>query len=579
MNIKKPLSVILTMVLTVELVACGGGGGDSAPANDPSQFSFISPENQQPAALQNTLNSSINVGNNINLLAESQPQGLGFNVNNIASHAASLGIDHINAYAITYNTPGVNPQTNSADINREVSGLILVPMQANGSIINNIKGMVVFYHPTELAKNSVPSCLTSALVRNTPSYCNNPQAGEGGDAYFQQLSAVYAAAGYIVIAPDYIGEGIDNNILHPYVLYPKANADSGLYMIGPARALLAQKNLLAASVPLDLFITGFSEGGAYALNASKEAQTALNSYLSGQNVNLKITAPAEGAYDVPEQMEFSLADLMDGVTYCGLSDTTPITPISCNDLSDPLALNSWNIGYSAAATGAKPTLVALALTTLGYYGLGNNNAAYESIMSPGFFNIPLNPSQSSPTVTLVQLLTSPSYTSSQIANLISNNAFLQINSENQLPYGGQNFSNSPQEQNNSISVFLNPNALNDPSVSNILKAASTYNWTTNSPINFIHLQYDSVVAMKNYDVAYPYMSQVAAPNLVTQTIIQNASIADADQCQKSDSQIFCQPSSLFPGVNIPIDHSANTLVYIGALCAFEHSQGFNNICS
>lgn len=576
MNFKKFIYATLAVVLTIGLAACGGSGGDSGTPNQTTQYGQLGvvtqldfhDVNQQqpniPSALQAGLSTAINTGNNIALLADSQPAGLGFTVGNIASNAASMDIDHINAYAITYNTPGVAPQTNPADVSREVSGLVLVPTQASGSIINNPKGIIVVYHQTEFAKNSVPSCLTSALITNTPGYCNNPQhdSGADGDNYFWQLGAVYAAAGYIVVAPDYIGEGIDNSIVHPYVLYPQVDADSGLYMVGAARTLLAQENFLPKSVPLNLFITGFSEGGAYALNASQQAQTQLSSYLASQNVNLIITAPAEGAYDVLAQMQFSFADLMDGVTYCGLNGTTP------NPCNPPYTLtkNFWKIGSTEDAAFAKPLLIALSLTTMGYYALNNNSVLYQLLMKPSFFNVP----NASPAVTLAQLFSSPAYSNLQIAGLVTNDGYSQMN--NGLPYGG---GLSASGQNNSISAFTSTSIQSNPLVTKMLTAANTYQWTTTSPIDFIHLNYDSVVAIANYDTAYQYMSS----NLVSQTTIANDSIANTDCQTSSNPQIFCQasPSS---NVNIPIDHDgAGPFMYIGALCAFEHAQGFTNICS
>ena len=125
----------------------------------------------------------------------------------------------VSAYAIEYKTPGQNATTNTNQISRTASGLIIVP---NGV---TPRGVVVYFHPTTWGKNQVPSCLgplaSGNVSSNIPSYCNVTALDSTGAGTFAMLSAVYAARGFVVIAPDYVGQGLDYDNVHPYVSIPR----------------------------------------------------------------------------------------------------------------------------------------------------------------------------------------------------------------------------------------------------------------------------------------------------------------------------------------------------------------------
>ena len=192
----------------------------------------------------------------------------------------SLGITGANLYQITYNTQG-QPYyySGGAVTNETVSGLVVMPQ---GIAAESIKGIVLFYHGTAFSKNGVPS------MQDT------------GTQY--TLASIYASQGYIAIAPDYVGQGINAGVMHPYVLYAQTNALSGLNMLTATRQFLAQNNLVAESKSLNLYLTSYSEGGAYAVWGSRLLQNENASILAKNNLNLKLTVGISGAYDLSGSM-------------------------------------------------------------------------------------------------------------------------------------------------------------------------------------------------------------------------------------------------------------------------------------
>ena len=145
----------------------------------------------------------------------------------------------VNNYTILYSTPGVLAE------NREVSGGVIIP----NIPASQLKGVVIYYHETEVAKSEVPSCFHNSQATNY--YCSSNDTQTYGEA----LGGIIAAQGYIVIMPDYIGLGYDNKVMHPYVLYPEVNALSGLYMLQAANTML---NKLGYSIKnKNLYLTGY----------------------------------------------------------------------------------------------------------------------------------------------------------------------------------------------------------------------------------------------------------------------------------------------------------------------------------
>ncbi len=99
----------------------------------------------------------------------------------------------------------------------------------------------------------------------------------------------FSSAGYIVLAPDYIGFGESANEFHPWLL-PEPGAEAVVGIINSAKDLLDQYNV---NYENKIFITGFSEGANIVLGAQRRIEQN-----PGLNINLIASSPASGAYDM-----------------------------------------------------------------------------------------------------------------------------------------------------------------------------------------------------------------------------------------------------------------------------------------
>jgi len=469
----------------------------------------------------------------------------------------------VDSYHILYNTPGVNYINDSADFVHNVSGLVLVPKIP----ANQIKGIILYYHGTESAKNSVPSCtpnsdFTRASATNY-SYCN-VNAENFNQNYTIKLGAVFAAQGYIVFAPDYIGLGNDNQVIHPYVVYPEINALSGIYGLQAVKNLLDEKDILE-KIDYKVFIGGYSEGGAYALKTSELLQYKNKDILDKNRLILAATAPAEGAYSLSDvQMNFEFDDLTDGLTnvkpeyadYVNQKKDKFIEYLP--EKGDPTSVrltdyqinnNPWHIGSSLMASAAKSYLISYALTSYGYFSLHNLASGYDQMMPRQFWNnisIFNDKNQKIKEVNLVQFYNSTAFTSNDIINIINQtrtqkhggqlynpnedltiNLFLQGHiapdsdaAKFPITIKAEKLQAIGTGRNNSAAAFVHDNIRNLPLFKKSMENADTFKWKTQSPISFISCDYDSVVPSKNTDTAYKYMSDNSA-ELVNSIKINN----------------------------------------------------------
>lgn len=109
-----------------------------------------------------------------------------FNADNIGK---ALDITSIKFLSLTYPS---HIKFKRQDLNTETSGLLIIPKIGKNYIsYNKIKGVVLYFHPTAFDKSGVPSM----------NYHDNRTKQD------TLYAAIYAAQGYIVVAPDYIGQG------------------------------------------------------------------------------------------------------------------------------------------------------------------------------------------------------------------------------------------------------------------------------------------------------------------------------------------------------------------------------------
>ncbi len=155
---------------------------------------------------------------------------------------------------------------NAKGVRTNLTGAIAMPQDGAP------KGLVVFCHGTMQDRKTAPSRFT----------------GSQENSETETAVLAFAADGYAVVMPDYIGLGDDKGA-HPYPL-SVVNARSAIDIIPAARELARRQKY---SIGSNLFMTGYSEGGGIAMAAAKALQN-----MPGADHKLTASAPASGPYDL-----------------------------------------------------------------------------------------------------------------------------------------------------------------------------------------------------------------------------------------------------------------------------------------
>jgi acetyl esterase/lipase len=160
--------------------------------------------------------------------------------------AVFLPVCSVDVYHIEYETVGGQGEASTA------SGALMVPRGLSSSCLGS-RPVVLYAHGTTTDKSYNIGHLSGAS--NTEGVL---------------LAAVFAAFGYIVVAPNYAGYDISSLPYHPYLV---ANQQSEEMMNALAAARTALPEVLA-SADSKLFVTGYSQGGYVALATVRAMQAA-----------------------------------------------------------------------------------------------------------------------------------------------------------------------------------------------------------------------------------------------------------------------------------------------------------------
>ncbi|MBL4754900.1 MAG: hypothetical protein JKY52_15050 [Flavobacteriales bacterium] len=175
---------------------------------------------------------------------------------------ANNGID---VYRILYQMPDVKRKPT------QVSGLILVPQGSTQPL-----PLLSYQHGTNLAKEDAPS------ISFEREYA---------------IAMIFAADGYAVTMPDYLGLGLSAGF-HPY-MHAITEADA---VIGLIRSVTANASEFGIELNKELYLTGYSQGG----HATMAAQMVLERDFSDE-FTVTASAPMSGVYDMSGvQTEFVL---------------------------------------------------------------------------------------------------------------------------------------------------------------------------------------------------------------------------------------------------------------------------------
>ena len=169
----------------------------------------------------------------------------------------------VDVYHLQYETVGGQGEATTA------SGALMVPGGSDPSC-QGARPIVLYAHGTSTQQSYDIASLTGT-------------SGNVNDEAVL-LAAVFAAQGYIVVAPNYAGYDTSTLSYHPYLVADQQAHD----MMDALTAARSALSALGASGGSKLFITGYSQGGYVALATLRAMQTA------GQTVTA--AAPMSGPY-------------------------------------------------------------------------------------------------------------------------------------------------------------------------------------------------------------------------------------------------------------------------------------------
>jgi alpha/beta superfamily hydrolase len=171
----------------------------------------------------------------------------------------ACGVDF---YHIEYNTTGGAGEATTA------SGALLVPTGAAGC--SGPRPIVLYAHATQTDKTA-----NLADITNT----NNTEGA--------LIAAMFAAQGYIVVAPNYAGYDTSTLPYHPFINGDQQSKDM-IDALTAGRTALPHVSGAVTSDNGKLFITGYSQGGYVAMATHKALQAA--------GMPVTASAPMSGAY-------------------------------------------------------------------------------------------------------------------------------------------------------------------------------------------------------------------------------------------------------------------------------------------
>lgn len=354
---------------------------------------------------------------------------------------AKLGIESVVGYKVKYTTVDYYGKPH------EVSGSILIPQTKE-----KLKGVVIAYHHTVLDKNNAPSNFRRDFFHQS-----------------EMLAGAMSAAGYVVVMPDYIGIGVNESSVHPYIIYPEVNALSGIYMLKLIDKVDKSIKYQLINNKVPVYLTGYSEGSSYAVWANKILQDNPE-FLAKNNYTLRRAAPISGAYN--------------------LSKATFSSLLSSNE-------SELDFQEGLLQSVIRPGLTANVLVSYNTYE-AKQDESY--IFSAKFANYP----------------ESQNYVYNIIQNPESGTELKKYEAlyKRAKKAGYMNDGNSVVPLINTVLLENNSQLIKR------FESADIYNWHSNTPIDFITLQQDIVVTELNSYTAYVAMKKHQNSE-VSLTIIPN----------------------------------------------------------
>jgi len=382
----------------------------------------------------------------------SQPGTGFFDLNNKPILNNPVGVTDVSFQALEYDTTVPLPGGNQTF---HVSGGLLTPDGINKS---QVKGVLVYFHGTTFNNSQVPSHYE-------------------GNVETALMAEVFASQGYIVVMPDYVGQGVDFQDVHPYVLYPKVSAQTATDMLTAVRPLLvARYGFLPGDPALKLFSVGYSEGGSYSLWFNQ--YLASNPSLLDSFYRLTHSVGMEGAY--------STSVVTFGYLFENVSKDSG---------------NNFNIQTQAITNVVKPLLSADAFLSYAAYNLASD---FGSVFNQGFFDMKatLPVRQSECNINGTQLNINQAFA---LSNTTISGPLLYAGlgkSGNNATYPG--LLGLLTSSNNTVRSLVSPTLLTAPALAQLNAAlvAADADLSAVAPggVSIVSLDQDSVVTPNNFDL-------------------------------------------------------------------------------
>ena len=256
MSVKIFQATSAALVVALIVSACGGSVGSStSPTSSPvassaaAEGSLLNSPPPRTASLSAAAFTAV---------LQSSLSGLG--LLQMAGGTLACGVD---VHYVQYATVGGAGEATTA------SGVLMVPT-GSGPNCTGPRPVVEYAHGTNITKSYNLAAITD------PTNQAYPEA--------LPLAALYAAQGYVVVAPNYAGYDSSALAYHPYLNAAQQSKD----MIDALSAAKAALPLLASPTTASskLFLTGYSQGGYVAMATARAMQAAgtpvtASAFLSG----------------------------------------------------------------------------------------------------------------------------------------------------------------------------------------------------------------------------------------------------------------------------------------------------------
>ena len=296
MNLTTSLTAIGAVILVSTSAGCGGGSPAPAPAPAPAPV-VIDDSGERGSLIRNPPELALSLG-----AAQVAPQAdlfgdFGRRLIALAG-AAKCGVD---VRHFEYATVGAASEKTTA------SGALMVPTGSDPAC-TGARPVLMYAHG-------------SSRVRSTDMADVTPRAPYGVES--MELAAMYAAQGWIVVAPNYAGYDTSTLSYHPHHIADQQARD----MVDALAA--ARKAIAGLALPLSdnaqLFLTGHSEGGYVTMATVRAMQQA--------GITVTAAAPSSGSYAESINWESTLA------TPGALDDLSAIQPGDILDLA--MQFTAW----------------------------------------------------------------------------------------------------------------------------------------------------------------------------------------------------------------------------------------------